>query len=635
MSIIAPDSDVTLYAGVETSTIKRPVFSSVANQRSYFAGKVYRTKVGCTYCNGNAGDPLILEIPISEMYNFNYMSFKNKAFENKEIYARVMPPIYINNEVMAVPYVIDRFQTFMFDAEIEECCVERETLSNTEYNSYEVAHPFSNLDDTPYFYTREPLSFDIGVRCLNQWKNGSYDDPEYATQYRIDMGADGKSKYNIIDHAGFSGKNTAPVIIMCVSQTFETLQEGEIPHADDPEYNNQAKFPSCCKNYVFSVPDFKWLDPSTLQPMPGDYDLKKFLEAYTVNNAISSIVGLYYLPASFARMTRTTVLLNITPSATELASYSSKLLRFPYMYLRVTDFLGNKKEYKIEDFVGNRNVSKSAGTLTLAFNIDFTFNGYPQMTLTPVNYKVTDTAADEARNFDEKMIVTDFPQVGYNTDGYLTYLGSVLRGQVVKDATAAPWAYNPVLNTAGNIAQGLGNIFGNAKSGEAAMLVNGVGETAGMNNRAFNFGVNRSLHNAANEFKDKSYGEFSKTNAIPTGLQECAKAFANDEYHSGGSIASLPAYQFDRLGYTFELIRPHSSLMQAYTEYLTMYGYNRNQLKVPNIKNYLHGGDGPHFNNKNMAYLKTVGAVISGVDVETENEFEQIFNGGCWFVKGD
>lgn len=638
MSIIAPDSDVTLYAGVESSDNHRPIFSSIANQRSYFAGKVYRTKVGCTYCNGNAGDPLILEIPISEMYNFNYMSFKNKAFENKEIYAKALPPIYVNNEVMAVPYEIDWFQTRMFDITMDRCNCERETPTIQEYNDYEVGAPYKN-DAPSYFYTIEPFSFNIALKAASflSTSTSEYNISAGGVDYEIiaDLARSGKFEYDMLtSYGGADNLFTSGKIVVIVSQDFESLSEDDDRvKTCEPKMDPGTRFPNCSTPYVFNAEDgFPAVGVQEFR------NLQEFLNAYATKGAISSIIGVYYLPNIFVkpeaqRGVKITLQIDQPINTITGGALHSKLKRYPYTYIRVTDYLGNKKEYKLEDFIENNGLASGNGKIKASFLLKFTINGYPQVVLAPLGYQESNS---NLANFNEKMVITEFPQVSYNTDGFLTYLGSVMRGQIVKDSTAHPWAYNGILHSAGETIKTIGKVaIGAATGGGAGAAVQGFSALPDLWKDAWEFGKKNELHRAGQEFAERQY----KGVVIPDSLWKSQEAFANDEYHSGGSTVAISAYQFGRLGFTFEIITPKSHVADNYDTLLDFYGYRKDIFKTPSVYNYFRNVGAaeskPHFNASNLCYCKTADCSVHGVDEMSEKYIEQIFNGGCWFVKGD
>lgn len=156
MSIIAPDTEVTLYANVEVSDHEHLIFATEAERTAYFTAHMYKDHVDCSY--QRIGEPLVLELPISDMYKFNYISFKNASFENKIIFARTLNPVYINNDVLAVPYVVDDWTTFMFDIDCEDCSVLREHITEAQQEECD-NDPYSNtVYNYPFMHTPEPLS---------------------------------------------------------------------------------------------------------------------------------------------------------------------------------------------------------------------------------------------------------------------------------------------------------------------------------------------------------------------------------------------------------------------------------------------------------------------------------------------
>lgn len=126
---IKPDSTVTLYTGIELS--RKLVFSSIANQRAYFAQHVAAQTVDCTMIKKTG--QMKLAISGSVVKNCNYLSFTNPSFDNKVFYAKILNYDYTNNEVTTISYGIDYFQSFMFDVTFRQCYIDREHLSQADY----------------------------------------------------------------------------------------------------------------------------------------------------------------------------------------------------------------------------------------------------------------------------------------------------------------------------------------------------------------------------------------------------------------------------------------------------------------------------------------------------------------------
>jgi hypothetical protein len=149
---IVPDSTITLYGGVDIDNGEQLVFKSRANQTAYFQSKLVRAQTPCTVVRKTGR--LRVEIAGSVIATCNYLSFINPHFDNKIVYARIIDYDYINNECVEISYVIDYWQTWMFDVTFEDMYIEREHLSQADFAKAET-NPF---DPTIYeFRTAENL----------------------------------------------------------------------------------------------------------------------------------------------------------------------------------------------------------------------------------------------------------------------------------------------------------------------------------------------------------------------------------------------------------------------------------------------------------------------------------------------
>ena len=161
MAYIVPDSVITLYNNVPITNQQQIAFKTLAQQTAYFATKILRSKVNCSYVRRNGR--LKIEDGMGLMLNCNYISFRNPSFENKTIYARVIDYVYINNVTVEIQYVIDWFQTFMFDVTYEDAVMDREHLSVADWNKV-ATNPY---DRSVYeMFTPEDLPVDKNMEKL-------------------------------------------------------------------------------------------------------------------------------------------------------------------------------------------------------------------------------------------------------------------------------------------------------------------------------------------------------------------------------------------------------------------------------------------------------------------------------------
>ena len=142
---IVPNSTIKLYANVDIDNGEQLVFSSVANQLAYFESCLAVSQVPCTVVRKTGA--LRVEIAGNIISNCNYLSFTNPSFDDKIIYARIIDYDYINNECAEITYAIDYWQTWMFDVGYEPCFIEREHLSEADWELQPYFHSLQHKSE--------------------------------------------------------------------------------------------------------------------------------------------------------------------------------------------------------------------------------------------------------------------------------------------------------------------------------------------------------------------------------------------------------------------------------------------------------------------------------------------------------
>lgn len=131
MIIVEPNSNLEFFynTGLSITHENSLYFPSTSAKDNYFGG-VRSIVIGkCTYQRSNQGFCRV-QIPIANLYNVDYMRFKNINFENKWFYAFVLSVNYINNETTEVQYLLDPLITWMGDFSLEQCYIERQHVRN-------------------------------------------------------------------------------------------------------------------------------------------------------------------------------------------------------------------------------------------------------------------------------------------------------------------------------------------------------------------------------------------------------------------------------------------------------------------------------------------------------------------------
>jgi len=129
---IPPNSKVNLLANcpLDNSYLHTIWFSTRTAQQTYFSSLTRKSFNALSYQRAGK-NTCRLEAEMKDVYDCNYMMFRNDSFENKWFYAFVLKIEYVSNTVVEVTYEIDVMQTwFMVSCQVGDCFVEREHVAN-------------------------------------------------------------------------------------------------------------------------------------------------------------------------------------------------------------------------------------------------------------------------------------------------------------------------------------------------------------------------------------------------------------------------------------------------------------------------------------------------------------------------
>jgi len=467
---IVPDSTVNLYANVDIDMGSgvQIAFSSIANQRSYFNSKIVRTNTPCTVIKKTGR--LRLEVTGSVVSGCNYISFVNPSFDNKTIYARITDYEYINNECTEISYLIDFWQTWMFDVSYERCGIARQYLNETDYtkavaNPYDPSiYAFQTSETLPVEKTMEKLySYDCTNDGTADSQDGDYmfmshnignsniadylkgvqgvagDSNSFTTQYNVYfiapftppsvtnwdallsqiIGAGGwvsepnsreaeSLANNTRVHGYFYSNFAKPYYILAIGSNRDTIQDTLIDYLTE-----WSVIDNIIAIYNMPIQMF-------VNSMNGIADVD--LEESSMTNYDSLTHLDYTYKTSYANRANQTY-----------APHCQKLYTSPYSYFRMENPSGDAKEFRFEDFVDIRGGSSN----TAKFRAIMDLNCKPSLVVMPYKYKFLnniDASISGGTNYHpaisanfnllERMEFKEFPQVPYVTDGYLAYLAS-------------------------------------------------------------------------------------------------------------------------------------------------------------------------------------------------------------------
>lgn len=125
---IMPNNTCIVCRGITFTPEHTILFTTPAEQ---YAGISAKQK-----SNSVALSPISLSAPIrypavaDNLYDCNYIIFKNENFSDKIWYAFITSVDYVNPNVCLINFSIDYMQSFMFDMQLARCFVEREHVNN-------------------------------------------------------------------------------------------------------------------------------------------------------------------------------------------------------------------------------------------------------------------------------------------------------------------------------------------------------------------------------------------------------------------------------------------------------------------------------------------------------------------------
>ena len=164
---IQPDTEIRLIKGcpLDPSYENTIYFTDSSEQVAYFkslSGVSFTKQYYQRYAKG----VISVEAKLGDIFNCNYLMFKNTGFENKWFYAFVTKVEYVNNITCRIYYTLDVMQTWMCDAIIKPCFVEREH-SKTDNIGENLVH--EDIYFGPYTYDTQtvPVSGELTMQDLS------------------------------------------------------------------------------------------------------------------------------------------------------------------------------------------------------------------------------------------------------------------------------------------------------------------------------------------------------------------------------------------------------------------------------------------------------------------------------------
>ena len=521
---------------------------------------------------------LRVPVHIDDLYICNYLMFKNPYYSNKWIYCFVTSQRYINDNCTELKIETDVYQTWIDKVSIKASFVEREHTNDDT--------PGANLVpeglETGEFVATESFTASATV---------TYVDPQTH-----------ESKTMTVDVL-------QPLVIM--AYMFDHVGDTDITaYYNGGVYNG---IPNSIPFLLTTPTKIKDLISKINTASQGNNIFAVFtipalamLSRYYTTDTQSAIYNNDFVCVNNDREPEHTVL-NIAKPTTNggYTPHNKKLLTYPYCYLGFTSPNGTPKVYRYENFEHD----------------DIIFTGVSEINPNPTVVLIPNDYIIDGKNLPEASTINGYPNLSYKNDYFNAWLAQ--NSQIVNLSVDRTNFNYDIAGARNNIAQdrertnAMANLVTTATAGVAAAVSGNIAGTlsavtGGVQN-AINTGYNlqdlglTAQANAGNRQYD--------IRAINAQVEK--QSLLPDTGTLSSSNATLLGYElFSRSCFSRFEIKPE--YVKRIDEYLDMFGYQTNRVKMPNITG-----------RENWNYVKTVGINMTAhVPLPDLDRLKAIFDNG-------
>lgn len=528
---IAPNSEIRILSGVPLDNTYE---HTIAWDLEKYGGRQNQTKYFLSKTKKVDNQPLVfkeqtyqrvkrnylkIQTKAENLYDCNYLMFKNTSFENKWFYAFILSVEYVNNETSLINYEIDVMQTWLRgafgDYTAGQCFVERQHTLTDEMFEHLVPEDVNlgqeYINNKIYFYSFNDTKICIltsGKKVDNVWEPWQADDGVIVNRV---FGALHAEMFDC-NQNGLEECNQYIRDIYTLGHENDIVQIYMVP----------SKLAN--EEHINSFPYLEQIKPFN-KPKPGD-KLGEPEKQYKPRN--------------------------------------NKLYSYPYSRILASNQQGGTHEYKLELFHDPLNPIENWGVFRIcgkyawkvsAISVPMYYKGFIDPTYTEfIQSWSSGYDVRELYNIDEGLTLNNFPIGSWVGDGYKAY-----------------WAQNAV---------SLAGVFTNTGASAAVMAANaGVASAAAASIAPFALGalaiglgvsVLQSLHKATIQ-PNKTYGDTNGSDMC-TALGNLGFAF----YYQSLRPEILKLYDdyFTKFGYSVRDIRYPGYINRKRWTYVKTIGFD-------------------------------------------------------------
>lgn len=474
---------------------------------------------------------------VDDCYNFNYVMYRNTDYTNKWFYAFVTNVEFITRGNTAVQIATDPWQTWQFDIKYYQSFVKREMCNVS--------------DDYPGF-NLIPEGLETGEYKIGGTAEFDNLEPVWVVAYLGNTWNSNGTDIPIGD-GGYIANGIAQSVTFIICTTLDAYNSviGQL-QSDE----NRSQYILSC----FSVPRLAVQDYlNSANAIIGIDNAYVYIQANTYNQA--------------------PVQKTLVSLPNELDGYvpiNQKLRTYPYIYVGFNPVNGQNKIYRYENFTNN----------TPVFNLISEVNPNPSIYFIPQNYR-----GANGNSMSDIASVSGYPTLSSRNDYFNSWL-----------ATSMPTMKNNLAQTQSSynvnrLGTGIQSALGGASTIGNMVNSSQKENTTGMDMANAVTGlVSNSLSAAQNIVnQDINYEYYVKGMLAQIETQQMLPDNAN----LSSSNATLIGYNlFDKNIFSRYTIK--AQFAKRIDKYFSMYGYETDELKIPNLNN-----------RPNWNYVQTIGINIT------------------------
>lgn len=643
--IIPPSGVITFYKNINIRAGAQYIFRTKEEQAAFFAKRECFKLVNYSYITNGA---IRVEKRLEELKNYKYFSFINGNIDSTKYYAKILKINYVNNATTEIIYEIDYFQTFLFDFKIDNCFIEREHLSASEYTKA-VANPYrgdiaklitqesmaaSKVDEVDYEKLKPGMNYSGCFKTLNR-----YDDMITVLKFTPPVYAFLPRPISPDDYATYGER------ISNFDNLFKIERKGGMDFT--------RPFGFITPKTIEGVINYNWFAWEKMDSHEGF--INEILTKFAEWGMSSSIISIKYMPADllayddenenlthkcFNEVEGEKYGVFINADDVKNKKMDPKLSRFPFQYIRVVSPDSNVKELQYEHCWS---LAQGQKTHIQAIPSILGDGGTAVGVYNYAHQGVAQTPKDaHGINSQEIMVFRDYPQVPYMIDAYASYIASknasVLMNTTKVDETMQGIAHDRAqYNLVKSEVQGAAAAVGFIGSVVSGNLGGAIASGGALINAGENINTqlqNKRVDDAQKDLENEALKTYASGKAITNSVYSNAKKAINaNEYHEGAP--EFYSLIFKNLFFKVYFVKLKDSILKQYDRVLKEYGYKTDLFATPLIYSYLHGGEAPHFetiDGEKITYCQTLDAKISAPYPDAEAYIKNLFDKGCKFI---